>query len=286
MQSLKLTVFNFFRQIFKISFLENWIVQKTQDKPENSFWVKLLPNNKQYETPSLRLATRKGIKFKLDISDYMEYIIYFGVKTEPREILYNLISPKMTILDIGTNIGETLLNFAKINKNGLNYGFEPVPYLHERAKSNISLNNFTNITLNNIAISDKEEKLFFSLPSNNNSGGISMSKYLQTGMQEVSAIPLDSFVLQNNILGVDLIKIDVEGFETNVIRGGQETLKKYKPLLFIELSDNLLKKQNSSAKELVTLLISLGYQLNHAENQQVITENYHFENTHFDIICK
>lgn len=285
MSSLKTIILSPIRNLFKIPFLEKWILKKTNGKEYNNFFVKLLPNNKSYKKESYRNAERENIKYRLDISDYMEYTLYFGIKAESRATLLSLIKEDMIILDIGTNIGETLLNFAKINTKGINYGFEPVPYLYQRAKHNISLNNFENIILNNIALSDKKEKLFFHIPQNNNSGGIAMSKNAQQGMLEVEAMTLDNFVSNQNIEKIDFIKIDVEGFEMNVLKGGSETLTKMKPQMFIELVDNHLKRQNTSSKEVILFLKNIGYKIHHAQTKEKINENFNFQNTHFDIIC-
>lgn len=286
MTSLKRKILRPVRAIFKQKGLEKWLVKKTQGKTYDNFYVKLLPNNNQYTVNSYRVATRDDINFRLDISDYMEYTLYFGIKTEPREILYNLIKDGMVVLDVGTNIGETLLNFAKYNPNGLNYGFEPVPYLFERAKHNISLNQFENITLNNIALSDNEDTLFFQKPSNNNSGGIAMSKQKNDSNQAVKATKLDTFVVKQQIQKIDFIKMDVEGFEMNVLKGAENSIRKFKPLLFIELDNNNLKKGNSSSKDLVSWLEDLNYHITKADTGETINSNYAFENTHFDIICK
>lgn len=282
MQKLKKII----RSLFKIPTLEKWIVAKTQGKDYNNFFVKLLPSNKDYPINTMRKAERGGIWYLLDISDYMEYTLYFGIQAEPRDRLYSLIKTPSIIIDIGTNIGETLLNFAKRNPSGFNYGFEPVPYLFERAKSNIALNNFKNIEVFNIALSDKEEILFFQEASNNNSSGTAMSKQGGDKFQIVQAISLDKFVEQNNLAKIDLIKIDVEGFEMNVLVGGKNSIQKYKPLLFIELDDNNLQKQNSSSKELVNWLKAIGYEIRKADDLQIINEHFHFEHTHFDIICQ
>ena len=81
----------------------------------NNFFVKLLPANYQYPKGSFRKVFRQGSWFNLDISDYMDYIIYYGIDSENREPLERIITNNITILDIGVNIGETLLLFA--NKN-------------------------------------------------------------------------------------------------------------------------------------------------------------------------
>ncbi len=276
-----------FRNLFKISFLENIIVKKTQNKPLNNFYVKLLPSNHQYAKNTKRKAFRNNVWFELDISDYMDYIVYFGIDAENRTPLTKIIMNNAIIFDIGTNIGETLLLFARTNTLGRNYGFEPVPYLYKRAEKNISLNDFSNIILNNIALSNVEEELYFELPNNFNSGGINMHKQAKKqDMQKVLATTIDTYVTQHQISTIDLIKIDVEGFEMNVLEGGYNSIKKYKPVLFIELSENNLQSKGSSSKELVQFLISVGYvKIINTYNNKIVSTEDDFTNCHFDIVC-
>ncbi len=201
-------------------FFEKILVNFTQNKDYNSLFVRLLPSNNSYKTPTFRNAVRHGLSYKLDISDYMDYTIYFGIKAEPRDKLYGLVKEDFTVLDIGTNIGETLLGFAKItNGKSKIYGFEPVRYLYERCLENISLNRFKNVEVFNIALSDRDETLSFTPSPNQNSGGITMRKKTETGYvgTQVQATLLDSFLSKNAVQRVDLIKIDVEGFEYNVL---------------------------------------------------------------------
>ncbi|MGC9027531.1 MAG: FkbM family methyltransferase, partial [bacterium] len=78
----------------------------------------------------------------------------------------------------------------------------------------------------------------------------------------------------------------VEGYEFNVLNGATETLKKYKPKLFIEVDDNLLQRQNISAKKLIEFISSFGYSIVKADTGEEITKDYNFINAHFDIICR
>ncbi|MBK7684492.1 MAG: FkbM family methyltransferase [Bacteroidetes bacterium] len=85
---------------------------------------------------------------------------------------------------------------------------------------------------------------------------------------------------------VDFIKIDVEGYEYAVLSGARETLKS-KPVLFIEVNDNSLKENKSSAKELIELLIAANYSTFYrADNGDPISSNTNFINCHFDLIAK
>jgi len=221
----------------------------------------------------------------LDISDYMEYIIYYGIKVEPRDFLFKQINENDFVIDIGANIGETLLNFAKVNSTGHCLGFEPVPYIFEKLKHNIGLNNFKNITIENLAISDIEEDLSFYFPTNNNSGGISLSKSNEKADQIVKAITLDSYVEDKKLDSIDFIKIDVEGFEYNVLKGAKQTIIKYRPKMFIELGNNILLRQGSSSQQVVKFLESYSYQITNVNTQAIVLSTDNFIDSHFDILC-
>jgi FkbM family methyltransferase len=279
-------VLNTLRRVNKIPFLESFLSGKTQGKDHSSFWVKLLPPLHSYKRGSIRHVQRNGINYRLDISDFIEYVIYFGLAIEPKKSLYNSVKDGMNIFDIGTNMGETLLNFAKLNPGGKNYGFEPVPFLHEKAMTNINLNNFGNIYLNNLALSHEAGVLFFELPKNRNFGSISMSVSPNENSKEVKAVTFDSYITDNNISKVDLVKIDVEGFEKNVLLGAVETIKRFKPVLFIEVVDSYLKKNGSSATDLIHTIISLGYTVSDADTLESLDQVKDFSGKVHDILCR
>jgi FkbM family methyltransferase len=278
-------VLNQLRNINRLSLLENFLAGKTQGKSLSNFWVRCLPPLESYKKGSIRIVKRNGIKYQLDISDYVQYVIYFGLDVEPKKALYDSIHDGMHVFDIGTNIGETLLNFAKLNPSGINYGFEPVPFLYEKAKQNIELNQFENISLHNLALSDTPASLFFELPSNRNYGSINMSTRSTNQSKQVKAVTFDQFVTDNKIEKVDFLKIDVEGFEYKVIQGAVNTISNRKPVLFIELIDDYLKKNGNSAAQLVQNLSVLGYNVYDADSNAMLNSNSNFTKRHIDILC-
>ena len=245
------------RKIFTIPLFEHMAANIQRPKPFNSFWTKIIPPNSYYDKSTFRDTIIDGIRFKLFLNEWMEYILYFGIDADNKQHLYSHIKTGMNVIDVGTNFGETLLHFASLSKTGTVIGFEPVPYIFEKCKSNIALNNFDNIILENLALSDSAEELIFNDPQNNNSGGVFLSR--GSGTNKVNAITLDNYIDSKMITKVDLIKIDVEGFEMQVIKGAINTLKKLRPLLIIELIDTNLSKQNTSSTEIIALLKTLGY---------------------------
>lgn len=285
---MKTKIFNIIRSIFKLPFFENWLREIVKGKSANSFFSKLVPNNYQYAKNSLREFEYKGIRLKLDIHDYLAHFIYFGFEDPSHATLMNLIKKDDVILDIGTNYGTTILQFAKQTGNrGQVYGFEPDFINFSVCMENIKLNSFANLQVENIGLGSKEGSFFLVVDNESNRGMNRIGNNSKgKNSHEVKIIRLDDWVNQKGIEIINLIKIDVEGFEMEVLRGGEQSLRKYHPLLFIELDDTNLVQQNSSAKELVEFLNQLNYTIYHSETGKQIFGTDSFRDCHYDIICK
>lgn len=105
--------------------------------------------------------------------------------------------------------------------------------------------------------------------------------------QTIEVDRLDTVCMEQNTGKIDFIKIDVEGFEYEVLAGGSEVIKKWKPVLFIELDDNNLKENNKNAKELVELLVGFGYDTFYqADILTAVTPGMDFNNCHFDLVAR
>jgi FkbM family methyltransferase len=286
-QSPKTKLLNFFRRSFTLPIFEKMLVKQTVGK-SSALFQKIIPPDYLYKQGSYRVVTRNGLHLKLDISHVVDHYIYFGYKDTDYASVTDVITKSKTILDIGANIGTTSLYFASLNPTAQIYSFEPHPGSYKRAIENISLNNFTNIHLQNLGLGEKKETVKLYEVNEHNPGMnriIAENKNLPFKTIEIDA--LDSVCNSLKIDQIDMIKIDVEGFEYSVLKGAKETIIKSKPLLFIELDDNNLKENNSSAKELISLLISYGYNnFYRANNSQAIGNDTSFDNCHYDIIAK
>ncbi len=279
---LRTRFFNLFRNVFRLPVLEPLLARMTVNRGYDHILVKCIPQNYQYPPGTYRTVVRQGIHFRLDLSEYMEWVLYFGLNVEVREGLYPLVKEGMTILDIGTNIGETLLQFARLSgPGGKVIGFEPVPENYRKCLQNCSLNNFKTIRVEQLALSDKPETLFFEEATNRNSGGIFMHRQQQSGSSAVQALTLDEFVRKENISKVDLVKIDVEGFETNVLKGASYTCTSFHPVLFVEVDRQNLHRQGSSAEELHEIIRKYGYSIRRAG-----VEHGDAGREHYDIIAE
>lgn len=285
------TIFlNFFRKLFIYTFLDYLLRFCTLNKLSSSFIGRIVPGNYLYRQNTYRKFLFKSIHFYLDISDYVGHYLYFGFRDPAQDELMNIVKPGMNMLDIGTNIGSTLLQFAKLTgENGFVYGFEPDPINYQICLNNVQLNSFKNLVVANIGLGNEKGAYSLVVDTEGNRGGNRIKLHADTGKTNtlVQVEKLDDWIKQKMITQIDLIKIDVEGFEYNVLKGADETLRRFLPVLFIELDDTNLRALNSSAAELVTLLQNYGYTILHAVSKEKITPTSNFNNCHYDIIaCK
>jgi hypothetical protein len=104
--------------------------------------------------------------------------------------------------------------------------------------------------------------------------------------REVTITTLDSIAEKLRNRQVSLIKIDVEGYELEVLKGASRLIQQHHPVFFIELDDDNLKDQNGSALELIQFLHGFGYKIRHAETKAILSETSDFQGCHFDIVAE
>lgn len=287
----KTKILNLLRNIFKIKPFERFLLKRTIGKHTDNFWVRLIPSNYLYPKNSLREVSRNGIIYLLDISDLMEHAIYFGYEDYATKKLFELAKDRKVIIDVGVNIGSTLFNFARLSPDGVIVGFEPDPTNFQKAENNLKLNNFKNIILKRKGLGNENIKTKLFKVNEQNAG---MNRILDNSskndtdkfdFEEIAVVRFDDFVIKNNFPQIDLIKIDVEGYELKVLIGAQNSLERYKPTLFIELDDNNLKDQKDSAHKLILFLENLQYKIYKADDESIVSSADNFSNCIFDIVC-
>lgn len=149
------------------------------------------------------------------------------------------------IFDIGANIGTYATWVAKMFPYGTIHCFEPQRLVFQMLSGNIALNNFDNVFTYNMAIGQHNECIMIDEPDYYQKEDFGIFSLVEDKITSksgrscvVQVITVDSFVETFKIPKVDFLKIDVEGMDIAVLKGAQQTLSKFNPIIFIEHSDN------------------------------------------------
>ena len=144
--------------------------------------------------------------------------------------------------------------------------FEPVDKTFARLKRNITLNNFRNIEPVKLAISSADGTCQMNVSHDGHDAWNSLTLPAQGesySQEAVQTITLDHYLLQRPLhLPIKMIKIDVEGWENEIMKGAVSTLSvNDAPLLQVEFSEPALQAAGASSEQLIAQLHDFGYQL-------------------------
>lgn len=186
----------------------------------------------------------------------------FGAYELPTvRLIRRMFRGKKSFLDIGAQMGYLSLEAAAANREGAVYSFEPEPTNYKRLCDNVSLNAIETIKTYNTALGSTTGTLDLYL-ADSNSGAHSAFQHNTNVSDKTVQVPmqtLDSIVEKELINDVSLIKLDVEGYELEVLKGAIQTLKQQQPMLIVELNDEIQNAAGSSSERVKHLLGSLGY---------------------------
>jgi FkbM family methyltransferase len=215
---------------------------------------------------------RRGIQWKLDLSEGIDLSIYLLGSFEPRtlRIIESLVKRDDMVLDIGANIGAHTLHIARlVGPNGRVFAFEPTNYAFTKLLENRSLNPLLapSIVAEQVMLVDSPStpvarEIFSSWPlvgsEKRHPEHLGVSKST-TGARSMT---LDEYVEHNGIRRLSLIKLDVDGNEPTVLTGAQQTMKQFQPVFVIELAPYLHSEESGIFESMVELFFSRGYVMN------------------------
>ena len=164
------------------------------------------------------------------------------------------------VIEVGSNIGSHTLAISQTVHEGTVFAFEPQNVIFQNLCANLSINSITNCFCFNSALSDKrEEKLYFpnyDFTKEQNFSAMSFLRASEKGHSiQANVDTLDSKFSELNKL--NLLKIDAEGMEKNIIRGGINLIRRTRPFLYIENNLDYIEQ----SKELIEMAFSLDYRL-------------------------
>ncbi|MDF3027780.1 MAG: methyltransferase FkbM family [Fluviicola sp.] len=253
-----------------------------------TWFFKFVPSNTDYPVNTMRKVKRSGVYYELDISDYQEWLIYFYCKSDSSDHVLDYLGKSEIIFDIGANIGQTAFNIyhsqTRKELNPLIYAFEPYPQTFDKFESNINLNNkITGVRAYNLGLGDQKGTLQMAKHSPSNSGATRMTADTQNSVS-VSVTSLDEFVSEQKIPRIDFIKIDVEGYELQVLKGAMQSIRQFRPALVFEYSVENMLAQGGNIREALAELTELNYRISTKEGVRDLNAILQLE-IQTDLIC-
>lgn len=218
--------------------------------------------------PPVRVSVDKGVSLLLDPRDVVaRSILATGFWERDTVIWIDQQLPEGgTFIDVGAHIGFHSLKAAqRVGPNGRVVSVEPNPATLRELRENVASSRVPQVAIEPVACSDRRARLELFASNRSNTGMASLSNRnaerdsAGSVAYQVDALPLDEIVARQGLSRVDVIKIDVEGAETLVLKGAAQTIARFHPVIVMEMLDDQLRAMNSSVVEVQMLLTQSGY---------------------------
>jgi FkbM family methyltransferase len=216
-----------------------------------------------------QIVVRDGISYELDLSQGIDFAIFLGdiYERQTKIALRKLVSPGSLVLDIGANIGAHTLRLAQlVGPHGQVMAFEPTEFAFRKLTRNLELNPALSIQVDayhcfltvNDAVS-VPKAIYSSWPLSVEAG--LHAKHLGQEMQTkaAQARSLDSILAERADRKVQLVKLDVDGFECQVLDGATAMLRDTRPIFVMELAPYVLEERGTSLDQLLSYFLPNGY---------------------------
>ncbi|HKY70327.1 MAG TPA: FkbM family methyltransferase [Nitrospira sp.] len=214
-------------------------------------------------------VVREGLRWELDLCEGIDLAIYLGLfEKDSLSVARRLLKPGAVVLDIGANVGAHTLPLARaVGPNGKVYAFEPTAFAFRKLQRNIELNADVKspIILEQMMLGDSTtqlpDRMYSSWPLTHGSvlherhGG----RLICLPAARVSSV--DDYVREAGIRQIDLMKIDVDGYESAVLCGAHSTLASLRPPIILEFAPYVLDEAGTSVEGLCEILRRHRYHL-------------------------
>ena len=151
------------------------------------------------------------------------------------DALAQLLKPDSNVIEVGANIGSHTVFLARdLCPDGKVFAFEPRRVLFQVLCANLALNGIQNVFAYQLGCGDVQEEIEegaidFTVPLN--AGGLHLGS-VQGAAEKIGIVRIDDFIGRSERIA--LIKADVEGFELRVLLGAEQTIKRTRPILYLE----------------------------------------------------
>jgi FkbM family methyltransferase len=215
------------------------------------------------------IVVRGGINYDLDLSQGIDFAIYLGniYERQTRAALRRLVSPSSLVLDIGANIGAHTLHLAQlVGPAGRVIAFEPTDFAFRKLRRNLELNPqlASRVTACHCFLTDTDaapvpSEIYSSWPLQQQEGLHAKHLGREMKTESAQARSLDGVLAELADRKVQLVKLDVDGFECDVLRGATGLLRDVRPIFVMELSPYVLQEHGTSLDQLLSCFVPNGY---------------------------
>jgi FkbM family methyltransferase len=219
-----------------------------------------------YPKPTLVRQTVTGsAQLELDISEWNQRMAFALRRYEPDLIAFlkERVSGGGVLFDVGANVGLVKFPLASQRRDVTVHAFEPNPHGASLWRRNRELNADVDARLNEVAVGAVEGRAKLALSADHESAWSQMVEADSTNQLETLEVPvitLDRYIAQERISFVDVVKLDVEGYEPRVLAGAAQALSERRVGCIVsELNDVLLERLGSSREALISWLADHGY---------------------------
>tara|TARA_B100000767_G_C19651979_1_gene487170 strand:+ start:59 stop:955 length:897 start_codon:yes stop_codon:yes gene_type:complete len=182
---------------------------------------------------------------------------------------------KIFLLDCGCNYGFYSFYTASLSSQNSVIAIEASPTTAKDFEKNFNLNKFKNIALKNFAISNTDNITITLNESKNDwESSLTHSEFDKKKVTKVKTKKIDTIIKNKKIDDYSLlIKLDIEGHELQAIEGAKNTIKKYKPIIIIELSSYIFSKKNRAFDNFKSFLVKFNYSIYSIKKKKISLED-------------
>lgn len=217
------------------------------------------------------VCERHGVRYQLNLNEGIDFSIYLLKSFEPmtRQAIARIVKEGDTVLDIGANVGAHTLTLAKAaGPSGKVFAFEPTSYAFRKLTANIELNPDLAgriVALNQFVTAndtdDRPTEIYSSWPLVADETASLHDQHLGQLMTSNDAVSstLSSVAQTHGIERVDVVKLDVDGFEMQVLDGSNGFLERHRPIFIMELMPFELIERGGDIDRYTSFFDNLGY---------------------------
>ena len=189
-----------------------------------------------------------GHRYRGDLAQYIDWLVFsYGAAPHCELALLKAVTAFLRkqrpgpvhFVDVGANVGHHTLFMSGIANEVT--AFEPFPAVGAQLESKLTLNNVSNVRVVPVGLGEEDQELPYFASTGANSG---IGTFLQHGTAEYQAASMlavrhgDPLFTELALPRIDMLKVDVEGFEPQVLRGLRDRIRRDRPIILTELMDS------------------------------------------------